>query len=176
MWKHVISWYWLKKCDLAQYYNELRLILSFKSPKKYRSLKRIACYDSERTGRLSLGTNNYEEFTMLKTNRRKFWLIIQTFETCNEPLMAVYAYKHCQSVQTIEIYLVSPTEVSLIDYVKTCNKLVLTKKNCDFAQYNNELRLILSFKSPQKYRRLKRIISLLWQWKHRKIVIRHKQL
>ncbi len=53
---------------------------------------------------------------MLQTNRIKFDrfpIDIQTFETRNEAVMVMKAYKHCQSVQTMVIYLVSPTEVSL---------------------------------------------------------------
>ena len=40
---------------------------------------------------------------------------VQTFKTCNEAVMAVKTYKHSQSTQTMEIYLVPPTEVSLFD-------------------------------------------------------------
>ena len=35
------------------------------------------------------------------------------FETCNEAVMAMKAYKQCQSAQTMVIYLVPSTEVSL---------------------------------------------------------------
>ena len=38
-----------------------------------------------------------------------FSIVIQTFETCNEAVMAVKAYKHCQSAKTMEIYIV-PTD------------------------------------------------------------------
>ncbi len=51
--------------------------------------------------------------------------------------MATKAYKQCQLVQTMVNYLRPPTEVSLLDCqylkskigeVRTCNKLIVTKK------------------------------------------------
>ncbi len=53
---------------------------------------------------------------MLQTNGSKFYwfsIEIQTFETCTEAAMA---YKHCQSAQAMEIWLVPLTEVSLFDF------------------------------------------------------------
>ena len=37
------------------------------------------------------------------------------FETCNEAVMAMKAYKQCQLAQTMVVYLVPPTEVSLLE-------------------------------------------------------------
>ncbi len=51
--------------------------------------------------------------------------------------MALKVYKHWQSAQTMVIYLVPPTEVSLLDSqydVRTCNNPVVTQKTCDLAQ------------------------------------------
>ena len=84
----------------------------------------MACHGSERIERLSLGTNNYNEFRMLQTNRSKFdWfpIDIHTFETCNEDVMAVKTNKQYQLVQTMVIYLLPPTKVSLLDsqYLKS---------------------------------------------------------
>ncbi len=53
--------------------------------------------------------------------------------------MAMKAYEHAQSMV---IYLVPQTEVSLLIFIlsiksgdlKTCNKLVVSKKTCNLAQ------------------------------------------
>ncbi len=64
---------------------------------------------------MSLGTNNYNEFRMLQPKFEWFSIDTQTLETSNEAVLAMKAYKQCELAQTMVIYLLRPTEVSLID-------------------------------------------------------------